>query len=43
MVGHGRYRDFFVFEEGAWRILERRLRTTGDVKANNLKNASSGR
>lgn len=41
MVGHGRYRDLFVFEDGAWRILERRLLTTGDVKANDLRNASA--
>jgi hypothetical protein len=43
MVGHGRYRDLFIFEDGAWRILERRLQTTGEVKAGDVKNAASAR
>jgi hypothetical protein len=43
MIGYGRYRDLFVFEDGLWRILERRLRSTGAVKASDLENARAGR
>jgi hypothetical protein len=39
MVGYGRYRDLFILEEGSWRILERRLRSTGAVQASDLENA----